>query len=63
MRGVLWILGEYCSGIERILHFMDEIRKSVGRLPIVENELKLAAGEAPRETTQDSAPKVRVCFL
>lgn len=57
MRGVLWILGEYCDGIERILHFMDEVRKAVGELPIVENELKLAAGEAPEEKPEEPVAK------
>ncbi|CAK8683401.1 unnamed protein product [Clavelina lepadiformis] len=46
MRGVLWILGEYCEDTSLILRFVTEIRKSVGELPMVENELKIAAGEA-----------------
>uniref|UniRef100_H2ZHQ3 Coatomer subunit beta n=1 Tax=Ciona savignyi TaxID=51511 RepID=H2ZHQ3_CIOSA len=45
LRGVLWILGEYCEGTARILRFVTEVRNSVGELPMVENELKLAAGE------------------
>nr|CAB3232868.1 coatomer subunit beta-like [Phallusia mammillata] len=55
MRGVLWILGEYCDGTSRILKFVTEVRKSVGDLPIVEHELKLAAGEA--DENQDSEEK------
>lgn len=53
MRGVLWILGEYCDGTSRILRFVTEVRKSVGDLPIVEHELKLAAGEAEENQEQE----------
>ena len=62
MRGVVWILGEYCESIEVILHFMDEVRKCIGELPIVENELRLAAGEEPHEKQEDKPAKVNFYF-
>ena len=62
MCGILWILGEYCDDTSRILRFVTELKKSIGELPIVEHELKLAAGlaeEAPEEkTTKQSARQV-----
>merc|ERR1719427_702476 len=57
MRGVLWILGEYCDETERILHFITAVKKSIGELPIVEKELKLAAGEADDEEKKDEPEK------
>uniref|UniRef100_F6Z743 Coatomer subunit beta n=1 Tax=Ciona intestinalis TaxID=7719 RepID=F6Z743_CIOIN len=65
LRGVLWILGEYCEGTTRILRFVTEVRKSVGELPMVETELKLAAGEEVEkeeetEKTEKSSSSRRV---
>jgi len=60
MRGVLWILGEYCDGSSRILRFVTEIRKSIGDLPIVESELKLAAGEAEEKDDEEKVAQVNV---
>lgn len=58
MRGVLWILGEYCTGLNRILTFMGEVRKSIGDLPVVETELKLAAGEKIESEETEQEQKV-----
>ncbi|XP_032832940.1 coatomer subunit beta isoform X1 [Petromyzon marinus] len=44
-RGALWILGEYCSSKEDIQSVMTEVRRSIGEIPIVETEIKKAAGE------------------
>jgi len=46
---MLWILGEYCEQPEEITNFMKAIEKSVGDLPIVEKELKLAAGDVDED--------------
>ena len=46
VKGVLWILGEYCEDTSSIIHFVSEVKKSVGELPIVESEMRLAAGDA-----------------
>lgn len=45
LRSSLWILGEYCTEKEHILHFMQELDNCMGTYPIVESEIKRAAGE------------------
>ncbi|XP_063592362.1 coatomer subunit beta-like [Penaeus indicus] len=42
----LWILGEYASSTGEILGVVSAIRGSLGELPIVEDEMRKAAGEA-----------------
>merc|ERR1712096_518671 len=42
-------LGEYCEQPEEITNFMKAIEKSVGDLPIVKKELKLAAGDVDED--------------
>ena len=44
-RAALWILGEYCTTAEEIQSLMNEIRNSLGEIPIVEDEMRKAAGE------------------
>lgn len=44
-RAALWILGEYCTTVEDIQSLMNEIRNSLGEIPIVDDEMKKAAGE------------------
>ena len=44
-RAALWILGEYCAGAADIQAVMNEVRQSLGEIPIVEDELRKAAGE------------------
>ena len=44
LRGTLWLLGEYCDNAEDIQSLITLIRQSLGDLPIVEDELKRAAG-------------------
>jgi coatomer subunit beta len=45
LRGILWILGEYCESVEDIQTLITLIRQSLGDLPIVDDELKRASGE------------------
>lgn len=60
MRSVLWILGEYCDETDRILNFISAVKKSIGELPIVEKEMKLAAGESDDESEKkDESEKVQ----
>ena len=44
MRGTLWILGEYCESAEDIQNLITLIRQLLGDLPIVDDEIKRAAG-------------------
>eukprot|EP00096_Caligus_rogercresseyi_P016475 TRINITY_DN914_c0_g1_i3.p1 TRINITY_DN914_c0_g1~~TRINITY_DN914_c0_g1_i3.p1 ORF type:complete len:994 (-),score=266.26 TRINITY_DN914_c0_g1_i3:114-3095(-) len=44
-RAAIWILGEYCEEPKDIQAVMNEIRQSLGELPIVEDELRKASGE------------------
>ena len=39
-RSSLWILGEYCEKPTDIQAVMNEIRQSLGEIPIVEDELR-----------------------
>jgi coatomer subunit beta len=49
MRGTLWILGEYCETTEDIQNLITLIRQSLGDIPIVDDELKRAAGTENKE--------------
>lgn len=44
LRGTLWLLGEYCDNVEDIQSLITLVRQSLGDLPIVEDELRKAAG-------------------
>ncbi|XP_070532098.1 coatomer subunit beta-like [Ptychodera flava] len=48
-RAALWILGEYCTTTEDIQSVINELRMALGDLPIVDVELKKAAGEAEED--------------
>jgi coatomer subunit beta len=52
MRGTMWILGEYCETTEDIQNLITMIRQSLGDLPIVDDELKRAAGIENKEDEQ-----------
>ncbi len=52
MRGTLWILGEYCEEAEDIQSLITLIRQSLGDLPIVDDELKIASGVENNEDEQ-----------
>jgi len=52
MRGTLWVLGEYCESAEDIQSLITLIRQSLGDLPIVDDELKRAAGIENKEDEQ-----------
>lgn len=54
-RAALWILGEYCSKPTDIQAFMNEVRQSLGELPIVDDELRKAAGEEQMEDESQAA--------
>jgi coatomer subunit beta len=51
-RAALWILGEYCTLRDDIQNVMTLIRQSLGDIPIVDDEIKKAAGEIKDEDTQ-----------
>ncbi|KAM6950105.1 coatomer subunit beta [Lycodopsis pacificus] len=55
-RGALWILGEYCSTKDDIQSVMTEVRRSLGEIPIVENEIKKETGEVKAEDEVSAAP-------
>lgn len=42
----LWILGEYASTSREVIGVLSAVRSSLGDLPIVEDEMRKAAGEA-----------------
>ncbi|OWF52961.1 coatomer subunit beta-like [Mizuhopecten yessoensis] len=51
-RAALWILGEYCTINEDIQSVMNLIRQSIGEIPIVDDEIKKAAGEVKDDEMQ-----------
>ena len=61
-RAALWILGEYCEKATDIQAVMNEIRQSLGEIPIVEDEMRKAAGDETMEdesVTQTQTQKVQ----
>lgn len=48
-RAALWILGEYSTEVEDMESAMRVIKTALGELPLVEDELKRAAGEQSGE--------------
>jgi len=53
VRSALWILGEYCTDKQHILHFMEELDRCMGQYPIVEAEIKKAAGEEEEKAAEE----------
>lgn len=53
-RAALWILGEYCTSVEDISRVVQEIRTALGEIPIVDAELRKAAGEEGPEVDAPS---------
>ncbi|CAH1800034.1 unnamed protein product [Owenia fusiformis] len=48
-RATLWILGEYCGTPEDIQSVMTLVRQSLGEIPIVDDEMRKASGDADKE--------------
>lgn len=44
-RAAIWILGEYATSVEDIRAVMSKVRQSLGELPMVDDEIRKAAGE------------------
>ncbi|KAF4529371.1 hypothetical protein B566_EDAN017639 [Ephemera danica] len=59
-RAALWILGEYASTADDIQSVMNQLRQTLGELPIVDDELKKAAGEKPSEEELGAAGQITV---
>ncbi|XP_041353863.1 coatomer subunit beta-like isoform X2 [Gigantopelta aegis] len=51
-RAAMWILGEYCTSVEDIQLVMTLIRQSLGDIPIVDDEIKKAAGDIKDDEMQ-----------
>merc|ERR1719300_2136554 len=51
-RAALWILGEYCTSSEDIQSVMTLVRQALGEIPIVDDEMKKAAGEVKDDEMQ-----------
>ena len=62
-RAALWILGEYCSTADETQSLMLEIRNSLGEIPIVEDEMRKAAGEDTEGKVQSALVQVSVAGL
>ncbi|XP_057377266.1 coatomer subunit beta-like [Daphnia carinata] len=46
-RAAIWILGEYATSTDDIRSVMSKIRQSLGEIPMVDDEIRKAAGEQP----------------
>lgn len=60
-RAGLWILGEYATTPDDIQTVMSQIRQVLGEIPIVEDEMKRAAGEKTDDDVavmQTTVPKL-----
>lgn len=57
MRGTLWILGEFCETVEDIQSLITIIRQLLGDLPIVDDEIKRAAGIETNEEADEQILK------
>lgn len=57
-RAAFWILGEYCMTPTDIQAVMNEVRQSLGEIPIVEDEIKKAAGEEQMEDESVTAAAI-----
>ena len=52
LRGIIWLLGEYCDDVEDVQSVLTLIRQSLGDLPIVDDEIKRASGEIKDDDDQ-----------
>ncbi|XP_055890054.1 coatomer subunit beta-like isoform X1 [Biomphalaria glabrata] len=59
-RAALWILGEYCTSSDDIQSVMTLIRQSLGEIPIVDDEMKKAAGEVKDDELQSGGSVQRL---
>ena len=48
-RAAVWILGEYATSVDDIRSVMSKVRQSLGEIPIVDDEIRKAAGDQPAE--------------
>lgn len=46
-RAAIWILGEYATSTDDIRSVMSKIRQSLGEIPMVDDEIRKAAGDQP----------------
>jgi len=51
-RAAAWILGEYATSVDDIEQVMKEVRAGLGELPLVEDEMRRAAGDQSEEAAQ-----------
>ncbi|XP_072016786.1 coatomer subunit beta-like isoform X2 [Amphiura filiformis] len=59
-RAALWILGEYCTTIDNIQSLMNEVRSSLGEIPIVDDETRKAKGEVTEDDTMQGPSSQRL---
>lgn len=52
-RGTLWILGEYATGVDDISKVLQVIKNAIGEIPIVDAEMRKAAGDNPDDKDLD----------
>lgn len=61
-RAALWILGEYATSVEDMEAVTRQVKAALGELPLVEDELRRAAGDQSEDqaqpTNQQSAQKL-----
>uniref|UniRef100_A0A0K8S656 Coatomer subunit beta n=1 Tax=Lygus hesperus TaxID=30085 RepID=A0A0K8S656_LYGHE len=54
-RAALWILGEYAASIDDVRAVMKQIKQNLGEVPMVEDEMKRAAGEKTEESSEQNS--------
>lgn len=55
-RAAIWVLGEYATSADDIRSVMSKVRQSLGEIPMVDDEMRRAAGEANECDSSNSSP-------
>lgn len=55
-RAAIWILGEYATSVDDIRAVMSKVRQALGEIPIVDDEIRKAAGDQPEGEQNAAAP-------
>ena len=53
-RAAIWVLGEYATSADDIRSVMSNVRQSLGEIPMVDDEMRRAAGETNEGESSNS---------
>jgi len=55
-RAAIWVLGEYATSADDTRSVMSKLRQSLGEIPMVDDEMRRAAGEANENDSSNNSP-------